>query len=110
MLLPLFLVQILYPDLWKQHVPIWRPVYVACIFTLVMFQVIWSLLSVFDDQNGRDCDPGPCFYTESMSSVFRWLNIVSFLVLSVVQSIYAKEVSLQPKIKLLLLLLLLLYF
>ena len=107
LILPLFLLQILYPADWKKHWPFWRPVYVGCMVSLVVFQVIWSLLSVWDerseDNSGGDSNNSSSrssdsvgvedHHTESVvSGLFRWMNAVSFFILSLVQMVYALEV------------------
>lgn len=48
-LLPLFFGQILYPNNWKENWSFWRIIYVGVILSLTVFQIMWSIMSSYEN-------------------------------------------------------------
>lgn len=98
MLLPLFFAQIIYPNEWQRYWACICPVYTTLIVSFVSFQALWALLAAYEETMKESCykkhhNPNiDCFHTEYSSNIFRFSTAFSFLLLAILQSLYAVRV------------------
>lgn len=94
LLLPLFCVKVMYP---RQFTDYWgriRIAYITVVMGLILFQVMWALLSALERQSktelGCDTDePGEsCYHTAYSSDAFRAVTGLCFISLAIIQGAY----------------------
>jgi len=94
LLLPLFCAKVMYPRHFTEYWGRIRIAYITVVMGLVLFQVMWALLSALERQSktqlGCDTDePGEsCYHTAYSSDAFRAVTGLCFISLALIQGAY----------------------
>lgn len=105
MLLPLFFAQIIYPSEWQHYWIYIRPVYISAILGLIVFQSMWAVITAYlinssCKENYKDEKTlSMCYHTSDTSNLFRLVSSTSFILLAIVQTLYAYKLYFMDNIQ-----------